>query len=112
MPPFISDHSLLEKKVLRGPWYCWDGSEGGVPGEPVWCREVDILLACTATRLPPTPGVMSGEEGGVEERGRGVERSQEEGRRRGKEYLFSKLLIHNHPVCSFSSVGQNCLFNI
>lgn len=71
MPPFISDHSLLEKKVLRGPWYCWDGSEGGVPGEPVWCREVDILLACTATRLPPTPGIneWGGRRGGREGEG-------------------------------------------
>jgi len=53
-----------------------------VPGEPVWCKEVDILLACTATRLPPTPGVMSGEEGGVEQRGRGVEGVK---RREGEE---------------------------
>jgi hypothetical protein len=43
------------KKVFSGPRYLWGECGGSFPGVPTWCREVDILLACTATKLPPTP---------------------------------------------------------
>ena len=43
------------KKVLSGPRYLWGELGGTFPGVPIWCKEVDILLACTATRFPPTP---------------------------------------------------------
>ena len=47
-----------------------------MPGEPVWCREVDILLACTATRLPPTPGINDWGGGGGGGGGGGLEKGE------------------------------------
>ena len=70
----VQTNLLPEQKVWMGPMYLYLSAifKGYLPGDATLWREVDILLACTATRLPPTP--EGGEETQHEQEEEGGER--------------------------------------
>ena len=57
------DHTHLLFLYLRFPMKAFGqlghpstADEGMLPGRLALCKQVDILLDCIATKLPPTPG--------------------------------------------------------